>query len=91
MQARLPCRRSMHWPCCRSPISRRPEQKYFVDGLTDALIEDLSKIGGALRVISRTSTEAYATAPKPIKEIARELGVDAIVEGSVARRATWCG
>jgi TolB-like protein/Flp pilus assembly protein TadD len=62
-----------------------PEQKYFVDGLTDALIEDLSKIGGALRVISRTSTEAYATAPKPIKEIARELGVDAIVEGSVAR------
>jgi TolB-like protein/Flp pilus assembly protein TadD len=61
------------------------EQKYFVDGLTDALIEDLSKIGGALRVISRTSTEAYATAPKPVKEIAKELGVDAIVEGSVAR------
>lgn len=65
--------------------SNDPEQKYFVDGLTDALIEDLSKISGALRVISRTSTEAYAAAPKPIKQIARELGVDAVVEGSVAR------
>ena len=62
-----------------------PDQKYFVDGLTDALINHLAEIGGALRVISRTSTEVYARAPKPIPQIARELGVEAIVEGSVAR------
>jgi serine/threonine-protein kinase len=66
-------------------LSRDPDQKYLVDGLTDALIDDLARIGGALRVISRTSTEGYATAPKPIKQIASELGVDAVVEGSVAR------
>ncbi len=66
-------------------LSGDPAQKYLVDGLTDALIDDLARLGGALRVISRTSTEGYATAPKPIRQIARELGVDAVVEGSVAR------
>jgi len=66
-------------------LSADPAQKYFVDGLTDALIDDLARLGGSLRVISRTSTEEYATAPKPIRQIARELGVDAVVEGSVAR------
>jgi len=66
-------------------LSGDPNQQYFVDGLTDALINDLARIGGALRVISRTSTEMYARAPKPIPQIARELGVEAIVEGSVAR------
>ena len=66
-------------------LSGDPAQKYFVDGLTDALIDDLARLGGTLRVISRTSTEGYATAPKPIRQIARELGVDAVVEGSVAR------
>lgn len=62
-----------------------PDQKYFVDGLTDALINHLAEIGGALRVISRTSTEVYGRAPKPIPQIGRDLGVEAIVEGSVAR------
>jgi len=63
-------------------LSGDPNQQYVADGLTDALIDDLAKV---VRVISRTSTAGYATAPKPVKQIARELGVDAIVEGSVLR------
>jgi serine/threonine-protein kinase len=63
-------------------LSGDPNQQYVADGLTDALIDDLAKV---VRVISRTSTAGYATAPKPVKQIARELGVDAVVEGSVAR------
>jgi len=59
-----------------------PEQDYFVDGMHDALISELGKIG-ALRVIGRTSVLGYRDAPKPIPEIAQELKVDAIVEGSV--------
>jgi TolB-like protein len=66
-------------------LSGDPAQQYFVDGLTDALINDLARIGGALRVTARASTAGYATAPKPVRQIARELGVDAVVEGSVAR------
>jgi TolB-like protein len=62
-----------------------PNQQYFVDGLTDTLISDLARIGGALRVISRSSTEEYAAHRKPLAQIARELSVDSIVEGSVAR------
>lgn len=61
-------------------------QQYLVDGLTDALIDDIARVGGAaLRVISRSSVEGYATNRKPIAQIARELGVDSILEGSVAR------
>ena len=59
-----------------------PEQDYFVDGMHEALITELGKIG-ALRVISRTSVLGYRDNPKPIPVIARELGVDALVEGSV--------
>jgi eukaryotic-like serine/threonine-protein kinase len=65
-------------------LSRDPEQEYFADGMTDALINDLSKIG-ALRVVSRTSAMLYKNARRPLPEIARELNVDAIVEGSVER------
>jgi eukaryotic-like serine/threonine-protein kinase len=65
-------------------LSRDPAQEYFADGMTEALIADLSKIG-ALRVISRTSVLQYKTARKPLPEIARALDVDAIVEGSVLR------
>jgi serine/threonine-protein kinase len=65
-------------------LSRDPEQEYFADGMTEALITDLSKIG-ALRVISRTSAMRYKGTDKSIPEIARELNVDAIVEGSVLR------
>ncbi|HSC28596.1 MAG TPA: protein kinase [Vicinamibacterales bacterium] len=58
------------------------EQEYLVEGMHDALVTDLSKIS-ALRVISRTSVLRYRDTTRPIPEIARELGVDAVVEGSV--------
>lgn len=61
-----------------------PAQDYFVDGMTDALTTDLAQIG-SLRVISRTSAMRYKGARKPLPQIARELNVDAVVEGSVAR------
>jgi adenylate cyclase len=61
-----------------------PEQAYFVDGMTDALITELSKIG-ALRVISKTSVMRYRETDKALLQIARELNVDAVVEGSVFR------
>jgi len=61
-----------------------PEQDYFVDGMHDALTAELSKIS-ALRVIGRTSTMSYKANPKPIPEIAAELDVDAVIEGSVLR------
>ncbi|MDH3216959.1 MAG: protein kinase, partial [Candidatus Krumholzibacteria bacterium] len=61
-----------------------PEQEYFVDGMTEALITELYKIG-ALRVISKTSVMRYKDTDKPLPQIARELNVDAVVEGSVFR------
>ena len=61
-----------------------PGQSYFVEGMHAALITELSKIK-ALRVISRTSAMHYKGSGKPVPEIARELGVDAVVEGSVLR------
>ncbi len=61
-----------------------PEQDYFVAGMHEALITELSKIG-ALTVISRTSAMRYRSTDKSVPEIARELGVDAVVEGSVLR------
>lgn len=57
---------------------------YFAAGLHDALITDLSK-SAALRVISRTSTLSYRRSARPMTEIARELGVDFLIEGSVLR------
>jgi TolB-like protein/Flp pilus assembly protein TadD/predicted Ser/Thr protein kinase len=65
-------------------LSRDPAQEYFADGMTEALITDLGKIG-ALRVISRTSVMRYRGTKKPVPEIVGELNVDAIVEGSVER------
>ncbi len=65
-------------------LSRDPEQEYFAEGLTEALITTLAKIG-ELRVVSRTSAMQYKGVHKPLREIARELEVDAIVEGSVLR------
>ncbi len=61
-----------------------PAQEYFVDGMTEELITDLGKIG-ELRVISRTSVMRYKGTKKSLQEIARELQVDALVEGTVAR------
>jgi len=65
-------------------LSAEPEQEYFVDGMTDALITELSKIE-ALKVISRTSSMQYKDTPKPLPQIGRELDVEGIVEGSVLR------
>ena len=65
-------------------LSGDPEQEYFADGMTEELITDLSRIG-ALRVISRTSVMGYKGAHKPLPEIARELNVDGIIEGTVQR------
>src|SRR5215471_1390967 len=65
-------------------LSGDPGQEYFVDGLTDALITDLAQIG-SLKVISRTSTMRYKGTRKPLPEVAKELGVEGIVEGTVIR------
>lgn len=65
-------------------LSGDPEQEYFADGMTEELISSLAKIK-ALKVISRTSVMRYKGARKPLPEIARELGVDAVVEGTVRR------
>jgi TolB-like protein/Tfp pilus assembly protein PilF len=67
-------------------LSRDPEQEYFADGMTEALITDLSKIG-ALKVISRTSAMQFKGVRKPLPQIGAELGVDAVIEGSVLRVA----
>jgi TolB-like protein/DNA-binding winged helix-turn-helix (wHTH) protein len=65
-------------------LSSDPNQEYFSDGLTDALITDLAQIG-SIKVISHTSTMQYKNTKKPLPEIARELNVDGIVEGTVQR------
>jgi len=65
-------------------LSNDATQDYFADGMTDELISDLGQIG-ALRVISRTSVMVYKHARKPLPQIARELNVDAVVEGTVLR------
>jgi TolB-like protein/Flp pilus assembly protein TadD len=65
-------------------LSNDASQDYFADGMTDELISDLGQLS-ALRVISRTSVMGYKHAHKPLPQIARELNVDAIVEGTVLR------
>ena len=65
-------------------LSKDPEQEYFSDGMTEELITNLARMGG-VRVISRTSVMGYKGTKKPLPAVARELGVDAIIEGSVLR------
>jgi TolB-like protein/DNA-binding winged helix-turn-helix (wHTH) protein/Tfp pilus assembly protein PilF len=65
-------------------LSGDASQSYFADGMTDELITDLAQIS-ALRVISRTSVMVYKGARKPLPQIAHELNVDAVVEGTVLR------
>ena len=65
-------------------LSGDANQEYFADGMTDELITELAQIG-ALRVISRSSVMHYKATAKTAPEIARELDVDAVLEGSVAR------
>jgi TolB-like protein/DNA-binding winged helix-turn-helix (wHTH) protein/Tfp pilus assembly protein PilF len=65
-------------------LSNDPAQDYFADGMTDQLITDLGQIK-ALRVISRTSAMQYKGVHKPLAQIARELNVDAVVEGTILK------
>jgi TolB-like protein/Tfp pilus assembly protein PilF len=65
-------------------LSRDPEQEYFADGLTEELINKLARIS-ALRVLSRTTAMHYKGVRKPLPEIARELQVEGVVEGTVLR------
>src|SRR5437870_3791345 len=66
--------------------SRDPDNAYFADGIQDEILTRLSKIAD-LKVISRTSTQHYKSAPENLPEIARQLGVAHIVEGSVQKAA----
>ncbi|MGB9076179.1 MAG: winged helix-turn-helix domain-containing protein [Terracidiphilus sp.] len=65
-------------------LSGDPSQDYFADGMTDELITMLAK-NSTLRVVSRTSVMQYKGVRRPLPEIARALGVDGILEGSIAR------
>ncbi|MBW6500293.1 MAG: protein kinase [Bacteroidales bacterium] len=65
-------------------MSNDPDQEYFSDGMMDEILDRLFKIGD-LKVISRTSSMHYKNNDKSVKEIARELGVASIIEGSVRR------
>ncbi|MEO8459668.1 MAG: hypothetical protein ABI451_03990 [Dokdonella sp.] len=65
-------------------LSRDPENAYFVDGIRDEILTRLAKVS-ALKVISRTSTMRYASRPDNLRDIARQLGVAHILEGSVQR------
>ena len=65
-------------------LSGDPSQEYFADGMTDELITMLAK-NSSLRIVSRTSVMQYKGARRPLPEIARQLGVDGILEGSVSR------
>jgi TolB-like protein/DNA-binding winged helix-turn-helix (wHTH) protein/Tfp pilus assembly protein PilF len=65
-------------------LSNEPAQDYFADGMTDQLITDLGQIK-ALRVISRTSAMQYKGVHKPMAQIAQELNVDAVVEGTILK------
>jgi serine/threonine-protein kinase len=65
-------------------LSGQPEEEFFADGMTEALITDLAKIGG-LKVISRGSVMGFKGTKQPLSEIGRLLGVGSIVEGSVLR------
>ena len=65
-------------------LSGDPAQEYFADGMTEAFISNLAQIR-ALKVISRTSVMRYKGVRRPLPEVARELNVDAVIEGSVQR------
>jgi TolB-like protein/Tfp pilus assembly protein PilF len=67
-------------------LSRDPDNAYFADGMQDEILARLSKIAD-LKVISRTSTQRFKSAPGDLREIARQLGVANILEGSVQKAA----
>src|SRR5262245_36085711 len=80
--ARVPIRSLAVLPLAN--LTGDPAQDYFSDGMTEALITNLASLP-ALRVISRQSVMRYKGSTKPLPEIARELGVEGVVEGSVVR------
>jgi len=65
-------------------LSRDPEQDWFADGMTESLIAELARLK-PLRVVSHTSAMRFRGSTRPLPEVARELGVDGVVEGSVLR------
>src|SRR5437870_2320332 len=67
-------------------LSRDPDNAYFAEGVQDEILTDLAKVAD-LKVISRTSTQKYKSAPGNLREIAKQLGVSNILEGSVQRAA----
>ena len=77
------CRKKHRGPSLRKPKHDK-ENAYFADGIQDEILTRLSKIAD-LKVISRTSTQHYKSAPGNLPEIARQLGVANIVEGSVQK------
>jgi serine/threonine protein kinase len=65
-------------------MSGDPDQEYFSDGMTEALITEISRIK-SLKVISRTSVMQFKNTKKPLPEIAKQLNVDAVIEGSILK------
>jgi adenylate cyclase len=88
--------RMVEIPCCIDSIAVLPlanlsgdqGQEYFADGITEALITELARIG-SLRVVSRTSVMRYKGKTEPVGQIARALRVRGILEGSVAKSGDW--
>jgi TolB-like protein/DNA-binding winged helix-turn-helix (wHTH) protein/Tfp pilus assembly protein PilF len=66
-------------------LSHDPAQEYFVEGMHEALITDLAKLGGLKRVIARSSVIRYKQGDKPLREIARDLNVDGLITGAVVQ------
>ena len=66
-------------------LSGNPEQDYLAEGMHEALITDLAKLSGLRRVIARASVMSYQKTDKPLRQIARELGVNAVITGAVQR------
>jgi Predicted integral membrane protein len=71
-------------------LSNDREDAYFAEGMQDEILARLSKIAD-LKVISRTSTQKYKSAPDNLREIAKQLGVANVLEGSVQKAADQCG
>ena len=85
LRRRSRCRRPHPSPCCRfSNLSADAENEYFADGITEDVIAHLSKIR-SLKVISRTSVMSFKKREQSLREIGRDLGAGAMLEGSVRR------
>src|SRR5205085_10021822 len=67
-------------------LSRDPDNAYFADGIQDEILTRLAKIA-ALKVISRTSTQKYKSAPDNLRDVGKQLGVANLLEGSVQKIA----